>query len=98
MSKPKTETYVPVRTLKSKYAVDGNGTVTVETPARLFREARRVPLDKAGSFLWLRIDGTRSVEDLIAEFQKEFPKTKDPKPKVLRFLSNLRRDGLIEYH
>lgn len=89
--------YTPERTPKSQYAVDSSGIVTVKVPAKLFREERRVPLDEAGSFLWLHIDGKRTVKDLCKLFAAEYPKVKDPVPKVVKFLSTLRRDGLIAY-
>ena len=95
--KPATYSYVPVPTRESRFAVDAEGVVTVEAPAKLLRRARRVPLDKAGSFLWMQMDGQNTVEDLIRAFHREFPKVKDPQPKVLQFLSSLRRDGLVDY-
>lgn len=95
---PSTLTYVPLRNQKARYAVKTGGLVTVTVPPKFpWQEEKLVPLKEAPSFLWLHMDGTRNVQDLIDLFRQEYPNVKDPEPKVLKFLSTLREKGLIIY-
>jgi len=59
--------------------------------------AKRLRLDERGSFLWRRIDGDRTAEELAEALREAFGEAVEPAgERVARFLYNLDREQLIE--
>ena len=59
-------------------------------------EKTRVHLDKIGSFIWMRFDGTRSVYEIAMEVKREFGQKADPLyDRLLTYMEMLREQGFI---
>jgi hypothetical protein len=59
--------------------------------------AKRLRLDEPGSFLWRRIDGDRTAEELADALREAFGDAVEPAgERVARFLYNLDREQLVE--
>ncbi|MDH3403604.1 MAG: PqqD family protein [Acidobacteriota bacterium] len=60
--------------------------------------ARRIRLDEAGSFAWLRLDGRRTVAEIAAEMRGELGSAVEPAEERLGTLvRQLRGQGLVAY-
>lgn len=110
MSKPKNFLdYVPRRNRNYEYDVSDDGIVTIhirwkgiyhKIASVFFKkpETSHVDLDKIGSFVWLSMDGQKTVEDLAAEFQAAFPEEEKPLERISQFLKILHNNQFIVYN
>ena len=58
----------------------------------------RIPLEGRGSFLWRRIDGQRTVGDMVAGFVDAFPEDADQAAeRVCHYLYNLEDNRFIRF-
>ena len=58
----------------------------------------RVHLDDVGTFVWTRIDGTRTVEEIAREMETEFgDRVKPVSQRLGLFLGRLERGRFINY-
>ena len=56
-----------------------------------------IHLDKLGSFIWERLDGTVSAEELAAEISEAFGKEAEPAlPRLIKYLEILHSYNFIE--
>ena len=99
----------PVRT--ADWSEDGEGRVVVERSSPRERglsglRARfdqwlatpRVRLDETGSFAWKKLDGERSVRDVVAAVRERFGAEAEPVEERLgSFIRLLRRERLVRY-
>ena len=91
-------------------AAEAAGRVTLERPLPPVRGLRsllarisaltgvkRVRLDEHGSYLWRRIDGERTVDELAEALSQEFGEAVEPAgERVALFLRSLDREHLVE--
>ena len=60
--------------------------------------ASRIKLDEVGSFVWLRLNGERTVGELAGLLREEFGERVNPAEERLGYLVRLlRQEGLVEY-
>ena len=60
-------------------------------------EKTQVHLDKIGSFIWMKFDGTRSVYEIAMEVKREFGQKADPLyDRLLTYMEMLREQGFIQ--
>jgi hypothetical protein len=58
----------------------------------------RVPLEERGSFLWALVDGRRTVADLVAAFEAEFPDERaQAGERVAGYLYHLAAHGFLGF-
>ena len=65
---------------------------------RLFHKPKTtyVHLDELGSFVWLRIDAARTVEDIATLVGEHFGDKADPLyPRLVQYFKNLETSGLV---
>ena len=110
MSNPKNfMDYVPRRNRNYQYEVDKDGKVTIlvkwtgpyhKIATVLFKkpEVSRIDLDEIGSWVWLAIDGHKTVYDLSKEFKAAFPDEEKPVARLAQFLKILRNNKFIVYN
>ncbi|MPN23956.1 hypothetical protein SDC9_171349 [bioreactor metagenome] len=55
-------------------------------------------LNEVSSFIWKKLDGNTSVEDLVSQIKEEFDEVPDNTPELVqKFLDSLEEKGLIGY-
>jgi hypothetical protein len=60
--------------------------------------ASRIKLDEVGSYVWLRLDGERTVAELAGELDAEFGEEVRPAEERLGYLVRLlRKEALVAY-
>lgn len=84
----------------------GNVTLIVENKGFFNRIAQKliqkpektqVHLDKIGSFIWMKFDGTRSVYEIAMEVKREFGQKADPLyDRLIAYMEMLREQGFIQ--
>ena len=109
MAKKKSENYldyIPVINPKNTWS-EQDGRVTVHMVHRgfynklaqkLFHTPRvsNIDLDEYGSFLWVRIDGTRTVGQLAEMLKEEFGKSAEPLyRRLIQYVQTLRNNRFI---
>lgn len=58
----------------------------------------RIPLEERGSFLWMNMDGRRTVGDLAAAFGENFPGEEESVPeRVATYLYQMSENNLIDF-
>ena len=81
--------YVPMKNPEYKWETNEKGRVVIDEPnegffnrvaQKFFHRPRQsyIDLDQYGSFVWLLIDGERSVFDISGEVGLQFGKKADP--------------------
>lgn len=103
-------TLVPARLAETTETDDGGivilmprfaGTIYARWLQPLVRREKkyiRVPLDERGSYLWRRIDGRRTVGDLVTGFVAAFPAdTEQAATRVCQYLYNLADNRFIRF-
>lgn len=99
---------VPKRLVESKEGPDGRTLLLVPRfrkgffakwlQPRLKKPYINVKLDEIGSFVWNRIDGVNTVEQIALAMQSELGKKAEPVKKRLDFfLINLYKNKFVEY-
>lgn len=84
----------------------GNVTLIVENKGLFNRIAQKLiqkpektqlHLDKIGSFVWMKFDGTRSVYEIAMEVKREFGQKADPLyDRLTAYMEMLREQGFIQ--
>lgn len=84
----------------------GNVTLIVENKGFFNRIAQKLikkpektqlHLDKIGSFVWMKFDGTRSVYEIAMEVKREFGQKADPLyDRLTAYMEMLREQGFIQ--
>lgn len=101
--------YVPRRNKNYQYEVDKDGKVTIlvkwtgpyhKIATVLFKkpEVSRIDLDAIGSWVWLAMDGHKTVYDLSKEFHAAFPDEEKPVARLAQFLKILHNNKFIVYN
>ncbi|NDW13362.1 PqqD family protein [Bacteroides sp. 214] len=57
----------------------------------------RVTLEEHGTAVWEFIDGKRTVREIINELATHFGNETDYENRVITYITQLRKDGLIKY-
>ena len=57
----------------------------------------KIKLDDYGSYVWLSIDGRKSVYNIAAEMERNFPDMASAVPRLIKFLEILREHELIRW-
>jgi hypothetical protein len=66
---------------------------------RLKRPHIRVKLDRIGSFVWRRMDGAKTFNQVLGEMRTEFGETIEPaEDRLIKFFSILHKDRFIELY
>lgn len=101
--------YRPVRSPANTWDVDDAGLVTVHLVHRgfyaaiaqkVFRRPRvsHIELDGLGSFVFLQINGQRTVEQIAQQVREQFGETAEPLyERLTKYLSILRNNRFIYY-
>ncbi|MGN0707932.1 MAG: PqqD family protein [Faecalibacterium sp.] len=101
--------YCPVRSPANTWDVNDAGIVTVHLVHRgfyaaiaqkLFHRPRvsHIELDELGSFVFLQIDGQRTVEQIARQVREQFGETAEPLyERLIQYLSILRNNRFIYY-
>ena len=64
---------------------------------RLKKPHIRVKLDRIGSFVWRRMDGTKSFNQVVGEMRSEFGDSIEPaEARLIKFFSLLHKDKFVE--
>lgn len=90
------------------YEKDENGMVIVSVEwkgfyhkiAQIFfhrPKVSEIKLDDYGSYVWLSIDGSKSVYNIAIEMEKNFPDMPSAVPRLIKFLEILREHKLIRW-
>lgn len=101
--------YVPRRNKNYDYVVSNDGTVTIHVKWKgpyhkiatvLFKkpDTSHIDLDTIGSWVWLAMDGKKTVYDLAKEFKKAFPDEEKPLERLAQFLKILHNNQFIVYN
>ena len=101
--------FVPRRNKNYQYEVDKDGKVTIlvkwtgpyhKIATVLFKkpEVSHVDLDAIGSWVWLAMDGHKTVYDLSKEFHAAFPDEEKPVARLAQFLKILHNNKFIVYN
>ena len=101
--------YVPRRNKNYEYDVSDDGIVTIHIRWKgpyhkiatvLFKkpETSHIDLDKIGSFVWLSMDGKKTVYELSEEFAAAFPDEEKPVERLAEFLKILHNNEFIVYN
>lgn len=101
--------YVPRQNKNYQYEVDKDGKVTIlvkwtgpyhKIATVLFKkpEVSRIDLDAIGSWVWLAMDGHKTVYDLSKEFHAAFPDEEKPVARLAQFLKILHNNKFIVYN
>lgn len=62
------------------------------------RKFLRVPLEERGRWLWARMDGVRTIGELVPDFADQFPDDQDQVPMRLgAYLYRMEENGFIEF-
>ena len=98
---------IPVHSPKIAHKTDNNGAVTLQidnsgiinkTAQKLFGKAKTsyVYLDETGSFVWLNIDGKRSIYDIAVMLDEKFGKSSHPLyERITDFFIILEKNGFV---
>jgi hypothetical protein len=66
---------------------------------KLRRPHIRVKLDKIGSFVWKRVDGSKPFASIVEDMRSEFGETIEPaEERLIKFFSILNKDKFIELY
>lgn len=66
---------------------------------RLKRPHIRVKLDKIGSFVWKRVDGSTSFDTIVNDMRSEFGESIEPaEDRLIKFFSILNKDKFLELY
>lgn len=86
-----------------------DGTITLKVPKfkreigkKLCKLLRRKPffsanLDDIGSLVWKNCDGDTTVQDILNELEKKYPKEEKLDQRLIHFLSQMKKLGYIHY-
>lgn len=98
---------IPVRSDKHKWEADSEGNVTVfvahnglfdKLAQKLLHRPKvtQVHLEETGSFVWLQIDGKRSIFEIGSLIKKQFGEKAEPLyPRLAQYISALERCGFV---
>lgn len=101
--------FVPVQSLNFKYEVDENAQVTILVQnkgifnfiaQKLFFKPKvsQIHLEEFGSFIWLNIDGKRTVKEIADILHEKFGEKADPLyPRISMYFGMLKNYGFVEY-
>ncbi len=103
--------YIPRRNPLLEWRQTGEGRVQLTVhrtgmlnwvSQKLFKapESSTVDLDEYGSFLWLRIDGERTVEELARQLKEQYGEQAEPLyERLVQYMKILKNNKFIElYH
>ncbi len=62
---------------------------------RLAKPFVRIHLDELGTWIWQRLDGQRTLDDLAVEMRLAFPKEQKPEQRLIMFVRQLVGTGLM---
>lgn len=66
---------------------------------KLRRPHMRVKLDKIGSFVWKRVDGSTSFTTIVGKMREEFGESIEPaEDRLIKFFSILQKDKFVELY
>lgn len=98
---------IPVHSEKISYATDENGQVTILVEnkgiintlmQKLFKKPRitRIDLQGQGNFVWLCIDGKRTVFDIAAQVRERFGEEAEPiYDRLVTYMHTLENCGFV---
>ena len=98
---------VPVRAIHIKWHMEGDGVILdIENKGAfnkiaqtIFKKPKvsHVHLDEFGSFIWLQIDGERTVHDIALSVKEKFGEDAEPLyPRIIKFMQIMKSYDFIE--